>query len=828
MSPSGKIINIDAFKKKESGVKQPPSRMETSRWKSMLKRKGVFAAILAVMSAVAISLLMAPGRRASITIPPVNSIAQYNIKAPEDMLIEDKESTEKNRRQAGETTMDVYDFDGAAEKNVANRVKGAFDFMAASYSARLGQAYQDAMAMVEVYDEYGRLAADRKKMGSATRDKRYADARSAMARFEQEADFARLEKEFAEKLGVELDHKELEIARQYHYWPMIGNEIAALAGPSLAKGIVARKGQMPISSVKGITLRDTSSGSERTMHNFDDIYDMPGAIKRIRDDAGARPVAGRPAMRKMAAHLAQKLIQPNVNFNMKETDLRRDLAASEAKPVYYRLQRGEMIVREGERVTQNHVDKLAAVAGSQESRGRFKAFFGLLMVNLLLMTMSAFFLKKFHEDIAGYPRLQVMMAALIASHLAILWVSSQVFTMFLPQTPRIDLSTYMLAAPLAFGPMIVSIYFTSELTVLFSVAAAAFTLIMFRGMPTLALLTIAGGLVCAHQVRGYSRRASVLKAGLVVAMVNFIIVLAIDMTGQRLSLDDRLADLVFAVAGGAMASLLVSGGLPVIESVFPVVSDIKLLEIANLNHPLLRRMILEAPGTYHHCMMVGNLAEEACKTIGANALLARAGALFHDIGKMKMPEYFVENQRDGVNPHDKLTPYMSTLIVTNHIKEGMELARQNRLLPQVAAMIPEHHGTQLVRYFYAKAKEAEDSTRDQVKEVDFRYPGPIPSSKESAIVALADSIEAAARACAEPTPGTLKSIVTEVINDKFIQGQLDNSHLTLKDLAEIAHSFVHVLAAIHHHRIRYPEMPVERDRRQANADTDSPAIEKGA
>jgi len=407
-----------------------------------------------------------------------------------------------------------------------------------------------------------------------------------------------------------------------------------------------------------------------------------------------------------------------------------------------------------------------------------------------------------------------------------LTVSAQVFTIFLPQTPRLDLATCMMAAPLVFGPMIVSIYFTAELTVLFSVAVSAFTLIMFRDMPTLPLLTIAGGLVCAHHVRGYNRRASVLKAGAVVSMSSFVIALALGMTGARMPFADQASDLAFAISGGALAAILVSGSLPVFESFFPVVSDIKLLELASLDHPLLRKLILEAPGTYHHSMMVGNLAEEACKAIGANALLARAGALFHDVGKMKMPEYFVENQRPGHNPHDKLTPYMSTLIVINHIKEGMELARQYRLLPQVAEMIPEHHGTQLVRYFYAKAKETEDVTRALVKDMDFRYPGPIPASKESAIVALADSIEAAARACSEPTPGALKNIVTEAINDKFVQGQLDNSHLTLKDLAEVAHSFTHVLAAIHHHRIKYPENVTDKDKKQPHGDSNTPAQER--
>ncbi|MBI4666068.1 MAG: HDIG domain-containing protein [Nitrospinae bacterium] len=814
---AAKIINLDAFKKKESGIKPPGRQQQPANLFDRLDRELLYVGALVVAAALALAMIMTPSRKASVTVPPVGSVAEYNIKAPEEMLVEDRESTAKNRRLAAESAPDIYDFDSKAETNLLARIKDAQEPLVNEYLTQSRPAYLDVIAALEYKDESGhRIPSAAIPKDGVVPEKRLAESRRALTKVERSEGFQRLAQEFETRLNITLDAREREVLRQYHYWPRIWDMVGASLAPVYAKGVAERKGETAASANRGMILRNIASGAERASKDLAELYDMPEARKKIRDEAASRMPERRPALRKLVASLSQKLLQANVTFNRKETELRRELASSDAKPVFFRVQRGEMIVREGELVTQAQAERLSQIAGSLESRGRFTVFMGLFLINLLLMSMAAFFLRKFHDEIVEYPKLQGMLAALIVTHMGLVWASMQVFTVFLTQTPRIDLPTYMLAAPMAFGPMIVSIFFTAELTVLFSVVAAALTVLMAGDLPALPLLTITAGLVCAHHVRAYNRRSSVIKVGLSVSMVNLIITLAFGMTGPNFFSEDQFFNVISALAGGCVAALLVSGALPVLESLFPVVSDIKLLELSNLNHPLLRRMILEAPGTYHHSMMVGNLAEEACKSIGANALLARAGALFHDIGKMKMPEYFVENQASMANPHDKLTPHMSARILINHIKEGVEMARQSKLLPQITAMIPEHHGTQLARYFYAKAKEAEEAARAQVMEVDFQYPGPIPSSKESACVALADSIEASARACSEPTPGKLKTIVTDVINDKFVQGQLDNSHLTLKDLAHIAHSFTHVLTAIHHHRIQYPDQGGDKERRHGS------------
>ncbi|OGX26333.1 MAG: hypothetical protein A3J51_04905 [Omnitrophica WOR_2 bacterium RIFCSPHIGHO2_02_FULL_45_21] len=265
----------------------------------------------------------------------------------------------------------------------------------------------------------------------------------------------------------------------------------------------------------------------------------------------------------------------------------------------------------------------------------------------------------------------------------------------------------------------------------------------------------------------------------------------------------NFASLASNLYSGILCAVAVSGTLPFLENFLGITTNISLLELSDFNHPLLKKMILEAPGTYHHCLVVGNLAEQAAESIGANPLLARIGSYYHDIGKLAHPEYFMENQC-LLSKHIGLTPSMSKMIIMNHVKEGVELAGKYRLKPAIIDFITQHHGNGLVYYFYRKALE-EIEEDEKIYEEGFRYPGPRPTSKETAIVLLADSVEAASRVINEPKAPKIEEVVHKVINNKFIDGQLDSCELTLKDLEKIARVFTHILSGIYHGRIKYPE-----------------------
>jgi cyclic-di-AMP phosphodiesterase PgpH len=363
-----------------------------------------------------------------------------------------------------------------------------------------------------------------------------------------------------------------------------------------------------------------------------------------------------------------------------------------------------------------------------------------------------------------------------------------------------DLSVYWI--PLAVVPMLCTILFLDVgiallLSLVTTVAVAAMAGNDFRFF----LVALTGGISSIFFVRQVRRRMAVIRAGLVVGAVQALSLYF--LTGYDLSITAVYGGLI---ANGLVCSFIVLAVLPIFETLFATVTNISLLELADFDHPLLQRLMQDAPGTYHHSLIVGNLAEAASSAVGAHALLARIGSYYHDVGKLAKPGYFSENL--GINPskHDVLSPTMSKMVIMNHVKEGVELARKHHLSERLIDFIQRHHGSSLVYYFYRRALE--DSIEDaQVKEDVFRYPGPKPHTKETAIVLLADSVEAATRTLKDPTPAKIEELVHKIINNKFIDGQLDECDLTLKDLEKIAAVFIHVLSGIYHSRIIYPDTP---------------------
>jgi hypothetical protein len=288
--------------------------------------------------------------------------------------------------------------------------------------------------------------------------------------------------------------------------------------------------------------------------------------------------------------------------------------------------------------------------------------------------------------------------------------------------------------------------------------------------------------------------------------------------------------LASAFVGGILTGVVATGILPLVEMSFGYTSDIKLLELGNLDQPLLRELMIQAPGSYHHSVIVSNMVEAAAEGVGSNPLLAKVAAYYHDIGKLNKPLYFVENQVDQENKHEKLAPSMSSLILLSHVKDGVELSTKYKLGKEITDIIRQHHGTNLISYFYEKAKEQaqkKDGKAIQVKEEDFRYPGPKPQTKEAGLIMLADVVEAASRTLVDSTASRIQGMVQKIINKVFSEGQLDECELTLKDLNEIAKSFNKTLSGIFHHRIEYPEAVSKSvsTRKGKNGNTDN--VSKG-
>ncbi|MEI7997918.1 MAG: HDIG domain-containing metalloprotein [Candidatus Omnitrophota bacterium] len=314
------------------------------------------------------------------------------------------------------------------------------------------------------------------------------------------------------------------------------------------------------------------------------------------------------------------------------------------------------------------------------------------------------------------------------------------------------------------------------------------------------LIFFVGSLCGAYTVQGARTREVFFRSAILVGFVQLVCSLLLNTDLSAVHIKTVLIPLLL---NGMWCSVIVAFSLKIFEIVFGEITNFSLIELSDSSQPLIKRLVVEAPGTYHHSLIVSNLAEAASDAIGANALLTRVGAYYHDIGKLDKPEYFTENQMIAGNKHDDLEPSMSRLVILNHIKEGLELAKQYKLNRRIVEFIPEHHGTSLIHYFYQKALT--EGEAEEIGEQDYRYPGPKPKSKETAIVMLADSVEGATRAMEEHTPQKIEDVVRKVINNKFIDGQLDACNLTLREIDAIASSFVRVLSAMYHSRVKYPK-----------------------
>jgi len=320
------------------------------------------------------------------------------------------------------------------------------------------------------------------------------------------------------------------------------------------------------------------------------------------------------------------------------------------------------------------------------------------------------------------------------------------------------------------------------------------------------LIFFIGSLIGFSSVREARNRGQLIGAGLFISAMGVVCLFFLNPDIRIILQQDFIKNSIYPIiANGFISAFFVAATLSVFEYLFGVLTNFSLLEIADSNHPLLKTMALKAPGTWQHSLSVSQLSESAADAIGVNALLTRAGAYYHDIGKMEKPEYFYENQLMGQNKHDKIEPSMSRLVILNHVKEGIDLARKNKINKIITDFIPQHHGTSLIHYFYQKSLELAEDGKKSVGEESFRYPGPKPQTKEAAIILLADSVEGATRALDEPNPQKIEEVVRKVINNKFIDGQLDNCNLTLKEIDKISSTFTRILSAMYHGRIKYPE-----------------------
>ncbi len=506
------------------------------------------------------------------------------------------------------------------------------------------------------------------------------------------------------------------------------------------------------------------------------------------------------------AFVDQKVTRPTLTVDEETTEKLRAVARTTMKKDVLHYKANQKIVGVGDIVDESVFQVLVAY-GLINSSNTWKSASGIGLIVLGGIGVIWIYLLQYKRDIL------VMFNRIVLVGLTmflVLAIGRGVISLNLGGTEFNALSGVLI--PVAWATMTIAILIGVDVALLVAVVLAIFVAILVD--PTLStalglqtgIVALFGGFVGVYSVSHLSQRSDLARAGLFVSAVNILMVSAIALTtGMRVSV--WLVGVLLGTVNGVASSFLTVGALHWFESGFRITSSVRLLELSNPNRPLLKRLLMEAPGTYHHSILVGNLAEAAAEAVQADATLVRVGSMYHDIGKLKRPYFFIENQFTSDNPHDKIAPTLSSLIITSHVKDGLELAKENKLPQQLQDIIAQHHGDGLVSFFYHKALEE----NEEVPEESFHYEGPKPQTKEAALVSLADNVEAAVRSMKQHTPGRVEGLVRKIIKDKLNDGQLDQCDLTFQDLDRIAIAFVRVLSGIFHSRVEYPELPAARD-----------------
>jgi putative nucleotidyltransferase with HDIG domain len=486
----------------------------------------------------------------------------------------------------------------------------------------------------------------------------------------------------------------------------------------------------------------------------------------------------------------------------------RETEASRIQPAVISLKRNQVVAREGDTITPNILAQINAIKTTGHAGKPWHNFFGLLLVVIGVYWAAWKFAE--HRSTASSLSLGKHKAfALVGSAILVQTALMKIGFTFgdsvaaRMQAPFNDPIIWNFAIPFAAAALLVAMLVDTQLAFLTGMITALFAGMLAPSGMQKAVFAMVSCSAAIYGIGRYRERQSVTLAGMFVGGVNVVMAVAlIAYSEQPLTLRTILMATACGIAGGLLTAVFAAGGLPINESLFGILTDVKLLELSNADLPVLGQLAMRAPGTNQHSHAVGQLAEDACRAVGANPLLARIGALYHDIGKLAAPEYFVENQQ-GDNPHDRLRPYQSAKIITSHVTYGSKLAREIGLPTKIADFIPQHHGTRTLHYFLRKA-QAQAKPNETVNEADFRYPGPKPQFKEAAIMMLADSCEAAARSLARPDPENIRAIVIKIVDAIISDGQLDECDITLQELTIIREAMISALTAIYHARIDYP------------------------
>ncbi|MBF0104769.1 MAG: HDIG domain-containing protein [Deltaproteobacteria bacterium] len=712
------------------------------------------------------------------------SIASQDIRADKNYEITDTQATETLKQDAEKKSLSVYKFDTNLAKTRKQKILESFAKAREELSSYLNKEQESTESKLTEEQE------------------------------------STLRQNFLLNLEQVLNDEGYNTVRKLEFSEELEKTLTALTDPIQKRPVILDKAELLLRKDNGILLKiiDENDGrlSEDPINDFSNFLSLEEAqgtykktaLPTIQKQTNLDFIS--PETIKKALVVVPQMLKINVTFDATETDSRKTRARDNVQSIIYKLQKGQIIIRNGDRYEQRHITILDGIRKARLQTSimvKFLGVFCLVLSTLLIVYLFAFKgLKTFKPTRKDLNFLGLVLILF----LAILRLGSFIGSSVQDSVPfNLEITTLYYAIPIAAGVMLVRFILNPVITLVFCIVLSFFSGLFLEQNYQLTAYYFLSSLFGAYLIGGVEKRSTVLRRGLYLGLINTIIVLCLFVintasSSSAINAQPVFVNCFFAFLAGVFASLTLLAVSPIMEAVFNYTTNIQLLELANMNHPLLREMIVRSPGTYLHSQLVGTLAETGTRAIGGNSLLARVASYYHDIGKMKKPVYFIENQKNH-NPHDTLAPSMSALIVESHVKEGLEMAKEYNLPSVIADFIPQHQGTKLIGYFFQKASSHSTQEKNKIDERSYRYKGPKPQTREAGVVMLADTIEAAVRSMSDKSPQKIRVQVEKLLNAHFVDGQLDECDLTLRDLHLIVDAFVKILVSIYHQRVEYPE-----------------------
>jgi len=766
--------NLKLFKSKGTPAKKPKKNSakkteekQKNGWEKFTQNPFLYLFLFVLL----LSYLLSYVPSKSLPIPEQGEIASSDIIAPDTLTIVDKETTEKRRKQAEEAVPPVYAFNANVFPNTEEKIREFFNAGRELIEKRV-TAQTKTNFLTQAFEIY----------------------------------------------GLELPAGTLDSLIKYEFSTAVEENLINLIGKVSMNFIITSKNLfLRGEQQKGLTII-TGEGTESSL-NVSDILDIKEAKEKLNQEVEKLDLPqGEKALLQDLSHL---FISQNIFYDQVETQAKQEQARASEEDVFYTIKKGKVIVRKGDEVSQDAIKHIEIINQNLRSIPNWWINFSgtFLLFGLLFVTLW-YYLKSFLGSKEAFTSYLMMGLLLVVSllfyklSLFLAGIFSQSSDFFLLSSAE----SYRYAFPFQFGVLLFAFLISSPVALIYAVINSLLVGYLFKTNIEIMIFCLIGGFAAIYGIKYYGRqdRTSTFRTGLfLIAPINIFVVITFHLIKERLIPIGQLSsDLLMGLLGGLLSAAVAFLFLPVFEHLFGFVTQARLHELTNSDLPIFRQMAMEAPGSYHHSLIVASLAETAAEELKLDPLLVKAGALYHDIGKVKRPEYFIENRTRNPDMHKDLKPAMSALVILNHVKIGAEMAKKLKLPRKIREIIETHHGKSLVRYFFEKAKDTYDPEMQEIGEESYRYPGPLPKKKEAALVMLADAVEAASRSLKSPSKANLKRVISEIFNNTLQDGQLDDCDISIKELRITADSFLDTLYTIYHPRVEYPGFEFETKKKK--------------